>query len=141
MCVCVCVCVRARTSDGIWCHERCLSDSGEGQTPEIVCCACGGREALWDKNEVARAWKKVDQVLKNFAIKSRNLNHFGAEKFHDLDTILLRSLGVIFPPGKIARCESALSVNRRSNSMKEKKILLQMFLQCPIRFSLQFKIF
>ncbi len=36
--------------------------------------------ALWDKNEVARAWKKVNQVLKNCAIKSQSVNSFWGGK-------------------------------------------------------------
>ncbi len=43
--------------------------------------------ALWDKNKVARAWKKVNQVLKNVAMKSGNVNRFGVEKSLDLDAI------------------------------------------------------
>ncbi len=64
--------------------------------------------ALCDKNEIARAWKKVNQVLKNCVIKSRSVNRFGAEKSRDLDTILLCGLGAIFPHRKITLCESAL---------------------------------
>ncbi len=56
---------------------------------------------VWDKNEVARAWKKVNQVLKNCAIKSQSMNRFRAEKLRNLDMILPRSLRVIFPHGKI----------------------------------------
>ncbi len=56
--------------------------------------------ALWDKNEVARAWKKFNQMLKNFAIKSRRVNHFVAEKSHDLGTNLPRSLGQFLNPEK-----------------------------------------
>ncbi len=59
-----------------------------------------GSVAFKDKNEVARAWKKVNHVLKICAIKSRSVNRFGVEKSHDLDMILTRGLGVTFPHGK-----------------------------------------
>ncbi len=54
------------------------------------------------KNEVALPWKKVNHVLKICAIKSQSVNRFGAEKSRDLDMILPRGLGAIFPRGKIA---------------------------------------
>ncbi len=52
-----------------------------------------GIAAYKDKNEVARAWKIVNQVLKICAIKSQSVNRFGVEKLRDLDTILLHCLG------------------------------------------------
>ncbi len=59
-----------------------------------------GSAAYKDKNEVARAWKKVNQVQKICAIKSQSVNRFGAEKSRDLNTILPHSLGAIFPREK-----------------------------------------
>ncbi len=58
--------------------------------------------ALWDKNEVTRAWKKVNHVLKNSAIKLLSVNRFGVEESRDLDTILPCGFGAIFLRGKIA---------------------------------------
>ncbi len=45
--------------------------------------------------------EKVNQVLKNCGIKSRSVNHFGAEKSHDLDTILPHGLGWFFHVEKL----------------------------------------
>ncbi len=54
---------------------------------------------LWDKNEVARAWKKVNQVLKNCAIKSRSVNCFGWKNCVIWIQCYSKGLGAIFPCG------------------------------------------
>ncbi len=63
---------------------------------------------LSDKNEVARAWKKVNQVLKNCTIKLRNVNRFGGGKITGFGYDFTTWFGAIFPHGKIAQCELAL---------------------------------
>ncbi len=128
MCVCVCVCVRARACAQGGCRipeivslifakfenkkfqnsfSSILWFSPATYPVEMLdidkfIVLVEEEVTLWDKNEVARAWKKVNRVLKNCAIKSRSVNRFGMEKSRNLNTILPHGLRVIFLHGKIA---------------------------------------
>ncbi len=95
MCVCVCVCIHLMAFDAmtnIWVIFG-------GQTPEIVSfiVLLKEEEALWDKNEVARALKPGAEKFCDKIAKCERV-----EKSCNLDTILPRGLGAIFPRGKIA---------------------------------------
>ncbi len=71
--VCGCVCTCARTSDDIWCRNKYLSDFWVARHRKLCPLLC-----LWRKRQRSGIKMKSpehwNQVLKNFAIKSGNVN-------------------------------------------------------------------
>ncbi len=99
VCVCVCVCVYTYVCVYLMAFDAMTSIwviFGGGQTLEIVSFIVFVKEvgALWDKNEVARTLKPGAEKVCDKVAKCEPV-----ERSCDLDTILLRGLGVIFPRG------------------------------------------